>query len=80
VPLRNPFFKWFQLPNGVNGSLGLDNDLFAVSASSPSDIWAVGEVVIHYDGSTWTVFTAPRINGEPANQLDGVADISPTDA
>jgi hypothetical protein len=57
-----------------------DNDLFGVSASSPSDIWAVGQTVIHFDGATWTEFSAPHIKGQFANQLDGVADISPTDA
>jgi hypothetical protein len=31
-----------------------NNGLFAVSASSPSDIWAVGQSTIHFDGTTWT--------------------------
>jgi hypothetical protein len=69
-------FHVVPTPNGSNG----DNGLFAVSASSPSDIWAVGQAVIHFDGATWTAVPAPHINGEFANQLDGVADISPTDA
>ena len=67
-----------NLPGG--GAGGQNNDLFAVSASSPSDIWAVGQTVIHFDGATWTEFSAPHMNGGFANQLDGVADISPTDA
>jgi len=68
-------FHVVPTPNGSKG----DNDLFAVSASSPSDIWAVGQAVIHFDGATWTEFSAPHIKGQFANQLDGVADISPTD-
>jgi hypothetical protein len=57
-----------------------DNGLFAVSASSPSDIWAVGEAAIHFDGAEWTVVPAPGIDGIPPSDLNGVADISPTDA
>jgi hypothetical protein len=53
-----------------------NNGLFAVSASSPTDIWAVGESVVHFDGTKWTAFT-------PAEQrhissLNGVVAISPT--
>jgi hypothetical protein len=57
-----------------------NNGLFAVSASSPSDIWAVGQSTIHYDGTTWTAFPAPFINGDNTSFLQGVADISPTEA
>jgi hypothetical protein len=53
-----------------------NNGLFAVSASSPTDIWAVGESVVHFDGTKWTAFT-------PAEQrhissLNGVVAVSPT--
>ncbi len=54
--------------------------LFAVSASSTSDIWAVGETAIHYDGTEWTAFSVPMIEGLNNGQLGGVADFSPTDA
>jgi hypothetical protein len=57
-----------------------DNELFAVSASSPSDIWAVGESAIHYDGAKWTAFPVPTILGDNTGSLLGVADISPTQA
>jgi hypothetical protein len=57
-----------------------NNGLFAVSASSPGDIWAVGQSTIHFDGATWTAFPAPLINGENISFLQGVADISPTEA
>jgi hypothetical protein len=71
-------FQVVPTPNSNNG-LG-NNGLFAVSASSPSDIWAVGESVIHFDGTTWTAFPAPGIDGIPPSEMRGVADISPTDA
>jgi hypothetical protein len=40
----------------------------------------VGESVIHFDGTTWTAFPAPGIDGIPPSEMRGVADISPTDA
>ena len=36
------------------------NDLHSVSASSPADIWAVGQTGIHFDGAKWTAFSCPR--------------------
>jgi len=54
-----------------------DNGLFAASASSPNDIWAVGDSTIHFDGTKWTAFPAPMI-GQDLNALQGVVDISPT--
>jgi len=55
-----------------------NNELFAASASSPNDIWAVGQSTIHFDGTTWTAFSAPMIKGDNNSFLQGVVDISPT--
>jgi hypothetical protein len=55
-----------------------NSGLFAASASSASDIWAVGNSTIHFDGTKWTAFPAPLINGQNTAFLQGVADISPT--
>jgi hypothetical protein len=55
-----------------------NNFLIAASASSPNDIWAVGESTIHFDGTKWTAFPAPFINGENTAFMQGVVDISPT--
>ncbi len=55
-----------------------DNGLQAASASSPDDIWAVGQSTIHYDGTKWTAFAAPKIRGDNTGYLAGVVDISPT--
>ncbi len=57
-----------------------NNGLQAVSASSPNDIWAVGQATIHYDGTQWTAFPAPGMTGNNTSFLGGVADFSPTDA
>ena len=61
VPTPNPNFN---------------DSLFAVSASSPNDIWAVGDSVMHFDGTTWTAF-APAAKND-ISSLNGVVDISPT--
>jgi hypothetical protein len=55
-----------------------DNGLQAASASSASDIWAVGQSTIHFDGASWTAFPAPGIKGDNTGYLAGVVDISPT--
>jgi hypothetical protein len=57
-----------------------NNGLSAVSAFTPSDIWAVGQETIHFDGTKWTAFPAPGMKGNNTSYLGGVADISPTDA
>ncbi len=56
----------------------INNELFAAAASSPNDIWAVGQTVIHFDGNEWSTVPAPDINGDFSNELLGVVDISPT--
>ncbi len=71
-------FDVVPTPNGHHGVS--NNALEAVAASSPSDIWAVGQTAIHFDGSNWTAFDAPSIAGDNTSYLDGVVDLSPTDA
>jgi hypothetical protein len=61
------------------------NELRAVDASAPSDVWAVGRtssgldeepLILHFDGSEWTQAELPdEIDGV----LNGVAAVSPTD-
>jgi hypothetical protein len=53
------------------------NDLHSVSASSASDIWAVGQTAIHFDGSKWTAFSVPDIHGDNTSRLGGVVDFAP---
>lgn len=66
-------FKAVPTPND-----NFSNGLFAASASSPSDIWAVGLSTIHYDGTNWTAFEPATTNGDTFSDLEGVVDISPT--
>ncbi|HTS35159.1 MAG TPA: hypothetical protein VMH04_05765 [Candidatus Solibacter sp.] len=53
-----------------------NNGLNAVSANSPTDIWAVGQAVMHYDGTAWTAFRPAMQN--VISELNGVVNISPT--
>jgi hypothetical protein len=48
-----------------------NSELLAASASSPNDIWAVGQSAIHFDGTTWTAFPAPMIKGDNNSFLQG---------
>jgi len=68
-------FKVVPTPNGH--PTPFQNDLHAVSASSTSDIWAVGQTAIHFDGSKWTAFTVPGIKGDNTSRLGGVVDFAP---
>ena len=69
-------FHGVPSPNGNQ----FNSSIFAASASSPTDIWAVGDSTMHYNGAKWTAFAAPLINGELTADLQGVVDISSTEA
>lgn len=66
----------FQVVHTPNENF--NNGLLAASASSPTDIWAVGQSTIHYNGTTWTAYPAPQILGDNTSYLAGAVDISPT--
>jgi hypothetical protein len=66
----------FQVVSTPNENF--NSELLAASASSPNDIWAVGQSTIHFDGTTWTAFPAPMIKGDNNSFLQGVVAISPT--
>src|ERR1700751_5267163 len=68
-----PTFQVVPTPNE-----NFNSELFAASASSRNDIWAVGQSTIHFDGTTWTAFPAPMIKGDNKSFLQGVVAISPT--
>jgi hypothetical protein len=68
------------------------NFLWALSAASPTDIWAVGDrvapnipvktLVLHFDGSKWTVVPSPNpilIGDLSANVLSSVQAVSSSD-
>jgi hypothetical protein len=69
-------FKVVPTPNGNK----FNSSIFAASASSPTDIWGVGNSMMHFSGTKWTAFPAPLINGELTADLQGVVDISSTEA
>jgi hypothetical protein len=81
---------WTQV--GVPVPANYLNQLYGVSASSASDVWAVGTyanlgepngarhpLALHYDGAAWSVVPVPTPPGGTA-YLRGVKAISPTDA
>jgi len=53
---------------------GFSNDLFAISADTANDIWAVGLLSLHFDGTKWTAIPVVQ-----ADEWDGIAALSPTD-
>lgn len=67
-------FNVVPTPNGNQFS----SSIFAASASSAIDIWAVGDSTMHFNGTKWTAFPAPLITGDLTADLQGVVDISPT--
>ena len=76
APPSGSIFKVVKTPNGH--AFPFQNDLHSVSASSKTDIWAVGQTAIHFNGTKWTAFTVPDIKGDNTSLLGGVVDLSPT--
>lgn len=64
-------FKAIPTPNP-----NFNNGLLAASASSPTDIWAVGQSVLHYNGTKWSAF--PAAMQSEISSLNGVVAISPS--
>jgi hypothetical protein len=74
-------------PRGSGGDR--DNFLYAVTATSPADAWAVGQtctaavtchtLILHRDGAMWTRVPSPN-PGSADSQLYGVTATSPTSA
>ncbi len=72
-------WKQMQLP------LSEPFELYGVSGTSPSDVWAVGHswdrsqtLALHYDGTSWQVVASPTGNG--GSGFDSLVALSPTDA
>ena len=57
-PNQGQSSKWYRPQTRTSTKI-----LVAASASSPNDIWAVGQSTIHFDGTKWTAFPAPFIDG-----------------
>jgi hypothetical protein len=80
---------WSQVPTPAVPHL--DESLLAVGASSASDAWAVGfekgvgaagrfPLAAHWNGSSWTIVPTPTQTGGSKSTLNGVVDLSPTNA
>jgi hypothetical protein len=82
--------SWQQVPTpNLNFE---DERLLAVSASAADEAWAVGTqksinaasratLAAHWDGTAWTIVPTPAtVSGGKVVTLDGVADLSPTNA
>ncbi len=76
APASESIFTVVATPN-PNQPPPANNYLQSISASSPSDVWAVGASVIHFDGTEWAGFSVPDMSGTGTSLLDGVADLSP---
>jgi hypothetical protein len=74
--------KWAIIPSPNPGAK--DNELFSVSAASPTSIWAVGQyddstlgskaLVLHWNGQAWSQQDVP--NPGIDDRLDGVSAVS----
>ncbi len=85
---------WTQVPSLNPSPAPFTNRLTAVAATSPSDVWAVGDyissarphatltLVEHWNGTTWTQVPSPSPSPGPGrfNDLDGVAANSASNA
>lgn len=84
-------WKIVSSPNVGTGTFG--NQLNAVAVVSANNVWAVGfhpdpsgqpqyihqSMVVHWDGSSWSVIPSPNVPGKPDVELNGVAAISAND-
>jgi hypothetical protein len=76
--------SWTVVPS-PNSGLG-DNELTAVSAVAPDDVWAVGRahegawaaLILHWDGDTWGVVPSPD-PGPGDEALEGLVARGPDD-
>lgn len=79
---------WTGVPPPSPGAV--DNDLFAVTAPGPCNVWAVGfyrdvadgqafSLAEHWNGTAWTVVPTPSPDAG-LNILSGVAAVSATEA
>ena len=77
--------SWSIVPSSSPGSGG-QNELFAVAANSPNDVWAVGSfthsgqfaqtLIEHWDGTSWSVIPSANVPGA-FNELYGVVALGP---
>ena len=77
--------SWQIVPSPSPGTQGL-NVLYAVAANTANDVWAAGSftntgefaqtLVIHWDGTSWSVIPSANVPGDN-NELYGVVALGP---
>jgi hypothetical protein len=81
--------RWQRFP--VPSVLHFDEKLLAVGASGPNEAWALGSTNMtgfattnplaeHWNGTSWTTVPTAASTGGSKSIMDGVADLSPTNA
>jgi hypothetical protein len=81
--------SWTQVASPNPGGTSNNHVLYGVTATSPTNIWAVGyyvninghplqTLVLHWDGTAWKLVASPNPAG--VNELRSVAVISPSNA
>ncbi len=93
VPLIEHFngFSWSIVPS-PNPSPTTSNNLEVLSASSASDIWAIGDIssstssnsefktlMEHFNGFSWSIVPSPVPPGSILNDIDGLCAVSAND-
>jgi hypothetical protein len=78
---------WSIVPSPSPGTFGL-NTLYAVTANSANDVWAVGSftnigefaqtLALHWDGTSWQLIPSANVAGSN-NELYAVVALSPSD-
>jgi hypothetical protein len=83
--------SWTQKPSPSPGPVP-NGTLTSVTATSGSDVWAVGDfisdtqvstvstLIMHWDGTSWKQADSPNPEPDVINQLTGVSATSPNDA
>jgi hypothetical protein len=66
--------SWKVVPSS---GIGFNNQLRAMAANSPTDMWATGVGIAHWDGETWR---SVPVSGLKGAQLPGIAVINTNDA
>src|SRR6266487_3286136 len=79
--------SWSSVPSPNVGTY--NNELLATSATSSTDVWAVGDyrdsgyvahpLALHWDGQVWSVISTPEVSGV-SNYLTAVNARAPDDA
>lgn len=74
LTLRRAGSSWTIVPSPQTGYRGYFGN---VAVIGPSNVWAAGDSIAHWDGHTWT--DIPTVNGTSVGPLEGMAAVSAND-